>query len=1330
MTATLVLNRWLNRIYKSIAIMLVLFAVFISALRLFLPYAHNYRVEFQNYINATYQSQVAIGALSMDWQKDGPILVAKNVSLLNTDSTEIFIKNIDLHVDFWQSLKARRLITQDFTLAGAKVLVDKSQIAQGNVTEQDASLIDNISDLFLQQIGRFTLRDSQVVFQENNKQHTIFVEQLAWLNIDERHKAKGDVVFDGLATNNIKLSLDLSGQSLPEMNGQIYLQANNIDITPWLDRVLAIDDDKTDSKINFDAWLTIEWGVPKQFQLSYGENEISWQDQNDAQLVQLKSGQVIINNIDDINFTSLETSPLTFIVNNEPWQPISIYGNKQSNVYSGHINSVELGGINDLVPLFVNDKQILSMLDILALTGKVKDIFIKKISQDLQVAANFEQVSGHYSHGIPGIDNVSGELVYAKDKLNINFTANDGVLDFDKHFKRPLPYNTLMADVNVNLAEGNFSLTSSQVELNSDELTLTADVNVVKVDDAPIEMSLLATVKDVDAKNAAYYYPHLLMGEDLVSYLNASLIAGQIPQAQVLVNGPLASFPYKNGDGIFVVNGELEKAKFQFDPQWPEITEMSANLNFTNNGMLITARQGNLLGIEVSGVTAEIKDLESEQLLKIHNDIRPISPEVVANLMLQSPLKDTVGEVLTQVQISETIAGHFDLELPLKNIDEVVAQGKINFSNNRIALQSPEMNFEQVNGQLSFRNEIISVNNLSVNWRDLPLTVNVKAKDEQDYYNTNIQFSANWQDEHWKEQVPLLLKKYSNGVAAWQGDLSLYSHHDGGFSYNLDINSELYDLDLKLPEPYQKALYQNLPLKVNVSGQLNQSTITADVGEQLSFYGVLEHQSSHFSRAHLVLGDEKMLLPMDGFHITAKLDQAEFSQWQPFVLDIIDSIQLASDDYNTDQPLIAKPERIRGTVGQLDLFGQQLSNVSFNLLDKQAWWLLQLNAKEVRSQVKFYPDWYEQGVDIDADFIHFAKDGTRVVERTVAENSEQEIAETTKEFESLVDDDIIFANIPPMRLACASCRFGRVDFGEVNFEIIRNDSSVIDLKRFTAKRGKSKLNLEGFWLHDQNGSKTEFSGSLTAKDVEQEIEKLGYASIVKDSGIKTTFDIDWLGGPHDFAVESLNGKISSELDDGYLADVSDKGTRIFSVLSLQSIVRKLTLDFRDIFSDGMFYSSIKGDFDIKDGVLYTKNTQMKGAAGDLTIKGNTDLSQGQLDYRMSYRPDLTSSLPVLAWIAGTNPAIALAGMALDEIFISKVVSELKFELTGSLKEPNLVQVDRKSKNVSVGRSSPPQIVENSTIDNKVNKPVPMKPLPSGTLPSGKNKEKSPDNTDG
>jgi hypothetical protein len=63
--------------------------------------------------------------------------------------------------------------------------------------------------------------------------------------------------------------------------------------------------------------------------------------------------------------------------------------------------------------------------------------------------------------------------------------------------------------------------------------------------------------------------------------------------------------------------------------------------------------------------------------------------------------------------------------------------------------------------------------------------------------------------------------------------------------------------------------------------------------------------------------------------------------------------------------------------------------------------------------------------------------------------------------------------------------------------------------------------------------------------------------------------------------------------------------------------------------------------------------------------------------------------------------VFLAGVAIDQVITSQVVSEFNFELTGSVSNPNFKEVNRKSRDVSVGRSKPPEFVDSS---DKVNPP--------------------------
>lgn len=1331
MSTSRVINRWLNRVYKSIAILLVLFAVLISALRLFLPYAHNYKEQVQSLINDANNSHIVIGELSMNWEKLGPSITVKQVNLLETQSTDIFIDKIQLHLDFWQSLLKGRIITQDVTLDGVQVFIkDISHSVVKN--DKEDPLIDRIVDIFLDRINRFSLLNSQVVFQTNKTEKTLLINQLDWLNDGDRHRGKGYVIVDGLTSDNIKVMLDLHGDEINELDGQVYLQANQLNITPWLDTVFAIDNKDTHSSINFDGWLTVKEGFPTELQVALGNNEISWTNNNIHQFFSVNQGNVLTRITQEkgskvINTFDILSSPLTFITDQNTWEPTRLHFSKTSNTVNGYISHLSVQGLKDIVPLFLNDLKITQLLEKTAPVGVIENLFVQMSPNKKVAIANIKGVTTYPYGGIPGVSNIEGELIFKNSALKLMLNAKEGVLDFAEHFVKPIPYNELSTDLRFNFDKDSWYLSSDNTVLSSDELTLTTAIAIGKKKGDDIKMSLLSRIENVNAEFLNHYFPHLLMSDNLVSYLNAAIVSGRVDQAQVVFNGPLNKFPFNDNEGFFSVDAELSDAEFKFDPRWSAINNFNANLNFTNNSMLITARGGDLEGIDVKGVTARINDLSHNQILEVNADFSKTKPQFISHLMNNSPLKNTVGNTLNRLVLTEPLSGDFSLNLPLNDLEKVVAKGSIEFENNNINLQNPNMLFTQVNGRLTYNNDHIVTNNLTLLWRDMPLKLIINASDKSMFYNTSIDFDANWESEYWLKELPEKLKPYGSGNIAWKGLLSLNMYHEGGFTYDFDINSTLENTTFNLPIPYKKSAGEAVPMKAHITGKNYNTTINASVGEQLQFYGLLNHKEVSFAKAHLVLGSEDMLLPTKGFHITTKLAQANVEEWQPLIFNIIESMNSVNDDTSTKlvqhnvKPnhiaLFETPERIRGEIDSLYYGDYALTDTLFNLENSNQAWLLDINSKEIRSQFKLYNNLLEEGIEVDADFIHLIKtseqnrelddrklENSKLDVSELAKNTKDEILTLLEQSERNLFNQKIYTQLPPIVVNCVSCKLGDIDLGKVSFVLERNTENHIVLNKFEASRDKFTMKLNGLWVQENNENMTNVEGSIDIKELDQETEKLGYAPTIKDSGLASDFVFNWRASPYDFSVAQLNGHFKANLDDGYLTEVPDQA-RVFSVLSLQSLVRKLSFDFRDIFADGMFYSSINGDFQLKKGIMYTDNMFMKGAAGDLDVKGNTDLDKETLDIRMSYKPNVTSSLPALAWIATLNPVAFLAGLALEEVITSKVYYEMNFELTGTMSTPIFKDVNRKTRNISVGKTTPPRIINDVIIEPESEKKI-------------------------
>ena len=298
------------------------------------------------------------------------------------------------------------------------------------------------------------------------------------------------------------------------------------------------------------------------------------------------------------------------------------------------------------------------------------------------------------------------------------------------------------------------------------------------------------------------------------------------------------------------------------------------------------------------------------------------------------------------------------------------------------------------------------------------------------------------------------------------------------------------------------------------------------------------------------------------------------------------------------------------------------------------------------------------------------------------------------------------ADLPPLQVFCGQCTIGHFRLGELSLTS-HSDGTSWQLDEFKSNYRGHRWQITGQWQQNELIGDSSFTGSLISPSFGQLLSEYDVSSSLTGSKAKLEFvDIGWQGAPFQFNRHSLNGDFSWTFGDGSLSDVSDGGARIFSLLSLDSLVRKLRLDFRDVFSKGFFFSKMSGNMTLTNGVSYTSNTEVLGAAGDIEMRGSADLKARQLDYQMSFSPKVTSSIPViLAWMV--NPVSGVAAYALDEMFQSaEVISKINFTVTGDLDNPVVTEVKRDSKQITLPKPAATNPAPLLPVDPTA--PVPLK----------------------
>ncbi|WP_394172764.1 YhdP family protein [Thalassotalea litorea] len=1272
------LNIWLNRLYKTLAVLLVLFAVLFSAARLFLPYAPTYKASLEEYVNELYDGEIRIGELSAGWKNFGPALVVSDVNVSQEQALDIQIQQIEVSLDIINSVKQRAVIAKNFHLIGATLKVNPQQLME-NQDQQSNTDVQSILDLFLKKTSRFTVENSLFVVDKGEQQHTFEIAQMAWLNQGDRHRGVGNIHLQGVTDNSAKLLVNLTSGTDLGLAGQMYLQANNLNIAPFLDAFLGERGNELESNINFRSWFDIEQGQVTNMRLRLGTNTVSWNQGADPLQLRLEHGRIDWQRIGLGNNYRLQTSPLNLTLNEQKFTPLQLAILQQKGIQHAYLPRISLSEWGQLLPLTEGLFEQYDLLKQLRIQGDIEQLHYQVRPRYTLASMKMQDFSWKNVGAIPGIENFHSRVQMVNNQVFASVTSSDSELDFGEHFARPMPVTELNADIHFEFSDKQWRFEADEINLDSDELNLDGKMTLFNPVDEPMSMALGVTVNNGDVSRAKYYLPLKKMSPNLVSYLNQSIFYGNITRASVIFNGALQDFPFTDNSGIFVVDADIEQSKYQFQQDWPAIEQLKANLNFTNNSMLITAHDGRLQGIPTRNVKVAIPELKSKAgLLTVRTPVAT-NGERLKQLMLNSPLKKSVGETLTFIDPQGDVTGWFSLDLPLTQTSKAIAKGEVNFTDLSAKLAAPDMAFRHIKGQLNFENSAIKADNLQMLWRDLPMNIDVDGRIEDDFYQVDLGLTGNWQEAHYQGEIPEPLQPYISGPVNWQGDLALFMPSEGEFSYKLTIDSDLEAASLALPAPYRKATGTALTLRATANGRANNSNIEVRLGDELNFFGELLHQQVRFKRSHLILGREKMFLPLEGFHITTDLQEIELQPWYSLVSDILTSIPNGGAS-SVAPSFIQAPERIRGNIARLKFFRQDLTDVSFNLVDKTDWWLLQLNSDEARSRVKFHHDFARQGLEIDADFIHLMENVPK---------TQQEVEEEIAIIEDAVTEmSFLPADMPKILFSCSSCKYQNLDLGKVTFSLIKGGTNVATLESFSAARKGFNLNLSGQWLVNDEANLTDIQGTFTANDIGDELEQLGFGSEIRDSGLASTFTFNWQGGPQNFELDSLHGKVSARLDDGYLADVDDKGARLLALFSIQTLVRKLALDFRDVFAKGMFYNDIKGDFILNDGVLFTDNLRMDGVAGNVTITGNTNLIDESLDYKMSFAPKITSSIPIILAFA-INPAAGIGAMVVDEVLQkSEVISVINFELTGTIDEPVFNEVERRSRKMKADDRKP------------------------------------------
>ena len=126
------------------------------------------------------------------------------------------------------------------------------------------------------------------------------------------------------------------------------------------------------------------------------------------------------------------------------------------------------------------------------------------------------------------------------------------------------------------------------------------------------------------------------------------------------------------------------------------------------------------------------------------------------------------------------------------------------------------------------------------------------------------------------------------------------------------------------------------------------------------------------------------------------------------------------------------------------------------------------------------------------------------------------------------------------------------------------------------------------------------------------------------------------------------------ITDGRFVDIEAGSTKLFGALNFDSLIRRLQLDFSDLFQSGFAFDRIDGNMNFNQGVVTTdEQISIVGPSSNITINGEINLPLQTIAADMEVQIPLGQNISMLAGMLGAWP-IALSTYIASKIFQSQL----------------------------------------------------------------------------
>ena len=833
----------------------------------------------------------------------------------------------------------------------------------------------------------------------------------------------------------------------------------------------------------------------------------------------------------------------------------------------------------------------------------------------------------------PGITNLDASIHFSEQVARVKIASEKVMVHPANKLDDWMFFDTVTGELEFEKKDKVWRVRGDELKVKNDELTLEFNGSIEQNIAGEIINDIELSFENVAMTQWQSYFPEKYLSAEFKEWSEDAFLDGTIEYGEIKLQGDIAGFPYQTKAekllGSFDMALDVKGAVLHYSDDWPDLLNVTGSITGQGNDLVIKSQDGLVAGFIFEDFEAKVNGLiNGKAILTVEGSLKGKSQQLL-NFLRTSPLNKRFASVVEGVSARGKSNINLIIRVPLSGTEEAQVEGDINFIGSDLYhKEMAEIGLMQVNGMVQFDNKGMTAKNIKGQLLNQDVDINIYPKGDSTVLSAEgIIVSSS---------MPKTFPNFITGQFPYLLDVIISEQNIGDFYVDASVVSNLQGAEVTLPGSFYKEADKNKNIKVTFKQSKNKPIININYDDIVN----VEYESLENGRF------------FDNSRLNIMMSELDAEMWL-----------LWYEKYNIDETPVSGVDRLTIDTGKLLGYGQQFPNTKITAVKERKNWFVSVVGQGIEGEVSVPENITKKDIlKVDLERLKLVLPKKINVEDNVGKQHTLWPSMSINVNELIIDD-----------ITLGSLKL--ISHKETN-------KWVIDSANITSELYSLEVS-EGIWTQFPLAVKTELAFRIDSHDFTNLIEKFGFEPRVEAEKLKLLTSLSWEGGPMTFSEAAAKGTISFKLEKGKLKDVEPGAAgRAFGLLSIATIQRRLSLDFSELFSQGLDYRTIKASFEVNDGLAMTKDFSLEGGSADILIEGAVDLVNQQYNQKVKVRPNVSSTLPLAGAVAagpvglGVGTAILLADKLAGRLFDKDIVNLISYDylLTGSWQEPDLKMI--------------------------------------------------------